>query len=100
MTIHLPEDLEQFVAQKVANGRFASADEAITEAVRLLRQAEAQVAAPAAALAGEETAGEPVWQRVLDLMKDVPDEVFDQIPADASAQLDHYLYGTPKRPPA
>lgn len=40
MTTHLPSDLEQFVKAKVKSGRFASSDEAITEAVRLLRQRE------------------------------------------------------------
>ena len=38
MTIHLPEDLERFLRSEVQGGRFASEDEAITEAVRLLRQ--------------------------------------------------------------
>jgi putative addiction module CopG family antidote len=38
MTIHLPEDLESYVLGEVQKGRFASPDEAITEAVRLLRQ--------------------------------------------------------------
>src|ERR1700730_12539613 len=38
MTIHLPEDLECYVHSQVQSGRFASEDEAITEAVRLLRQ--------------------------------------------------------------
>jgi putative addiction module CopG family antidote len=37
---HLPADLEQFVKAKVQSGRFTSSDEAITEAVRLLRQRE------------------------------------------------------------
>ena len=40
MNTHLPADLEQFVKAKVQSGRFASSDEAITEAVRLLRQRE------------------------------------------------------------
>jgi antitoxin ParD1/3/4 len=40
MNTHLPEDLERFVHAKVKSGRFASSDEAITEAVRLLRQRE------------------------------------------------------------
>jgi hypothetical protein len=31
-------------------------------------------------------------------MQAVPDEVFDRISSDRSEQLDHYLYGTPKRP--
>ena len=40
MNTHLPADLEQFVKAKVESGRFSSSDEAITEAVRLLRQRE------------------------------------------------------------
>jgi Arc/MetJ-type ribon-helix-helix transcriptional regulator len=38
MTIHLPEDLESYVQGEVRKGGFASFDEAIAEAVRLLRQ--------------------------------------------------------------
>ncbi len=40
MNTHLPADLEQFVRAKVRSGRFTSSDEAITAAVRLLRQRE------------------------------------------------------------
>jgi antitoxin ParD1/3/4 len=40
INMHLPADLEQFVKSKVKSGRFSSPDEAITEAVRLLRQHE------------------------------------------------------------
>ena len=40
MNTHLPEDLERYVQAKVRSGRFGSSDEAITEAVRLLRQRE------------------------------------------------------------
>ena len=40
MNTHLPADLEQFVQAKVQSGRFTSSDEAITAAVRLLRQQE------------------------------------------------------------
>jgi antitoxin ParD1/3/4 len=40
MNTHLPAELEQFVKAKVLSGRFSSSDEAITEAVRLLRQRE------------------------------------------------------------
>jgi Arc/MetJ-type ribon-helix-helix transcriptional regulator len=38
MTVHLPEDLERFVRNEVACGHFASEDDAISEAVRLLWQ--------------------------------------------------------------
>jgi putative addiction module CopG family antidote len=92
MTIHLPEDLQRFVQSQVDSGRFASEDEAVAEAVRQVKRWEQEqavhVPAPEAL---------PAWQRVLENMKDVPDAVFDQIPADSSEQLDHYLYGTPKR---
>ena len=40
MNSHLPKDLEQFVQAKVRSGRFTSSDEAIAEAVQLLRQRE------------------------------------------------------------
>jgi putative addiction module CopG family antidote len=40
MNTHLPADLEAFVLAKVRSGRFTSSDEAITAAVRLLRQQE------------------------------------------------------------
>jgi putative addiction module CopG family antidote len=94
MTIHLPEDLERFVQAKVQSGRFASEEAAIAEAVRLLRQAEegnGKEAEPRAT-------AEPTWRRVLKTMEDVPDSVFEGIPADSSEQLDHYVYGSPRRP--
>lgn len=40
MNSNLPADLEQFVHAKVRSGRFSSSDEAMTAAVRLLRQQE------------------------------------------------------------
>jgi len=38
MTIHLPPDLESYIRDQVKIGLFASHDEAIAEAVRLLRR--------------------------------------------------------------
>jgi hypothetical protein len=35
-----------------------------------------------------------IWQEI---SKDVPQEEFDKIPTDASVNLDHYLYGVPKK---
>lgn len=54
MTIHLPEDLERYVQSQVHLGRFASADEAISEAVRLLRQRLQEHGTTAAPLTEEE----------------------------------------------
>ena len=37
------------------------------------------------------------WQIWQEHLKDIPDEEFDKIPTDASQNLDHYLYGAPKK---
>lgn len=41
--------------------------------------------------------GRPIWEVIADNMKDVPDEDLDRLPRDSAAQVDHYLYGHPKR---
>ncbi len=91
MRIHLPEELQLYVQTTVQSGRFASEEEAVTEAVRMLRQSEE--VKRQSAVAGPE----PAWRKVVELMKEVPDAVFDRIPADSSEQLDHYIYGSPRR---
>jgi hypothetical protein len=37
------------------------------------------------------------WQRFLEASRRIPDEELDQLPPDLAAQVDHYIYGTPKR---
>jgi len=39
----------------------------------------------------------PIWEVITDIMNDVPDEVFDRLPKDGASQVDHYIYGLPKR---
>jgi hypothetical protein len=39
----------------------------------------------------------PIWEVITEIMKDVPDEVFDRLPKDGASQVDHYIYGLPKR---
>ena len=38
----------------------------------------------------------PVWERIVALTADAPPEELAKIPTDGAAQIDHYLYGTPK----
>jgi antitoxin component of MazEF toxin-antitoxin module len=40
----------------------------------------------------------PIWEEVLDLVKDVPPEEFDKLPPGGAAGIDDYLYGHPKLP--
>jgi hypothetical protein len=35
----------------------------------------------------------PVWESVIELGESLPPEVWDGVPKDLSANLDHYLYG-------
>jgi antitoxin component of MazEF toxin-antitoxin module len=41
---------------------------------------------------------QPIWEEILDLVKDIPPEELDKLPTDGASQHDHYIYGTPKRP--
>ena len=38
-----------------------------------------------------------LWDAIQDIVKDVPDEVWERLPTDGSEQHDHYLYGSPKK---
>lgn len=40
----------------------------------------------------------PVWERIAARAAEIPAEELDKLPADGAAQIDHYLYGHPKRP--
>jgi hypothetical protein len=46
---------------------------------------------------GDEPSGKTAWEIVGAAFKDVPDEEWEKLPKDGAAELDHYVYGTPKR---
>jgi hypothetical protein len=56
---------------------------------------------------GEESAHEEpasrsqrrIWEVIAENMKDVPPEDFAALPKDGLDQIDHYVYGVPKRTP-
>lgn len=97
MNVQVPERWGPFIESQVRSGRYRTEDEVLDEALSLLLQRD-QVEVEADQPVPQPTEPVPVWKRVLENMQAVPDEVFDRIPADSSEQLDHYLYGTPKRP--
>ncbi len=39
----------------------------------------------------------PIWEVMLERVKDVPPEEFAKLPQDGASEHDHYLYGHPKR---
>jgi len=40
----------------------------------------------------------PIWERLAARAAEIPPEELDKVPPDGAAQIDHYLYGHPKRP--
>jgi Arc/MetJ-type ribon-helix-helix transcriptional regulator len=80
MTINLPDDLERFLRAEVHRGHFASEEDAIAEAVRLLRRQLGQ-AAPATPAPGR-LAAAMAPDPVLGAMRDAADEL-DDIVAEA-----------------
>jgi Arc/MetJ-type ribon-helix-helix transcriptional regulator len=95
MTINLPKDLESSVRAEVLSGHFATEDDMVAEAVRtyLRQRNQGQSAVGKAA-----TAQKPIWEVIEEENRSIPPEVWDALPTDLSAQHDHYIYGTPKRP--
>jgi Arc/MetJ-type ribon-helix-helix transcriptional regulator len=106
MTIHLPPDIESSIQAAVHNGHFASVDDAMAEAAclllqRLKQEQTRQNAAPASAPTDRPAASpnrKPLWERAAELRKSIPEEEWAKLPADGAEQLDHYIYGSPKRP--
>ena len=38
-----------------------------------------------------------IWDKVKDRMEAIPPEAWDEVPKDGAANVDHYLYGAPKK---
>ncbi len=101
MTIHLPENLENSIRAAVQGGRYASLDEAMADAASLLLQRlkEEQAQQPPATQAEPAPTHQPIWEEFAEIAATVPNEEWAKLPADGAEQHDHYIYGTPKRPP-
>jgi hypothetical protein len=42
-------------------------------------------------------ARKPIWEQFIEASLEIPNEELDRLPTDLAAQIDHYIYGTPKR---
>lgn len=90
----LPADLEEFVPQELAEGKYRSEAELTADALRFLREHhKTHEGYP------ENGASHaPIWEVFQETLKDIPEEELKQLPPDAAEQHDHYIYGTPKKP--
>jgi hypothetical protein len=42
----------------------------------------------------------PIWEEFEDIAATIPTEEWRKMPVDGAEQHDHYIYGSPKRPPS
>ena len=40
----------------------------------------------------------PIWEIIAERARSIPAEELDRLPHDMSLQVDHYVYGVPKKP--
>jgi hypothetical protein len=92
MTITLPlQPQEEARLIAIAQAKGLSTDALVREALdKILSDTPERLAEPS----GE---SRPIWEVLLDNMKDVPPEEFAKLPKDGASEHDHYLYGHPKR---
>jgi hypothetical protein len=91
MTITLPlQPQEEARLIAIAQAKGLSTDALVREALdKILFDTPERLAEPS----GE---SRPIWEVMLDNMKDVPPEEFAKLPKDGASEHDHYLYGHPK----
>jgi Arc/MetJ-type ribon-helix-helix transcriptional regulator len=81
MTIHLPQDVENSINAQVLSGQFASLDDAMTQAARLLLREMSRRSVPATSPA-DAAASDATPDPILGLMRDDTD-LMDEIVAEA-----------------
>lgn len=104
MTIHVSQDVESSINAAVQSGRYASADEMIAELVReeaqRTRQPPSRGADAPLAGQGTDPVRKPIWEVAAEIRESIPAEEWAKLPPDGARQIDHYIYGSPKRPSA
>lgn len=115
----LPPDLARFAEAEIAAGHFTSVEDVLRAGKEALERQQrprhkARLAEDDAALDEDERCGidegdspagiraepatpPPFWATFMEEFDALPDEVFERLPKDGASQVDHYLYGAPKR---
>jgi Arc/MetJ-type ribon-helix-helix transcriptional regulator len=96
MHIDISEETGRVVDEELRQGHFRSVDELIQSGLKAWKERHLPpTLVPEEPIAERET--RPIWEVITERVKGIPDEVFDRMPQNALAQIDHYIYGTPKR---
>ena len=96
MTITLPlEPQEEARLRAAAEAKGLAPEVIVREALnRVLAEQPETIPEMEAGTKGD---ARPIWEVIADNMKDVPPEDFARLPKDGASEVDHYLYGHPKR---
>jgi Arc/MetJ-type ribon-helix-helix transcriptional regulator len=95
MTITNP-DVARLIAEQLNTGRYTSADEVLLAGLKLLQEREYSKAENGVHAAPTDDSDD-LAAIFAAIAKDVPDSEWEKFPADFSQNIDHYLYGAPKR---
>ncbi len=99
MNVQISDNWQRFIQGALESGRYSSADEVLDEALRLLEARDLARAEPPDGDRSEVASPhKPIWEVFQEISSSIPEEEWDKLPTDSSEQLDHYVYGTPKRP--
>jgi Arc/MetJ-type ribon-helix-helix transcriptional regulator len=96
--VELPEQTAEEIEGYVRAGRFASAAEAVRTAVLdFVRRRRREISERPSAETRKPQEHRPIEEVLAEIAAQVPDKEWERLPADLSDNLDHYLYGAPKR---
>ena len=95
MTITNP-DVARLIEEQLNTGRYTSADEVLLAGLKLLQQRENDKSENGTRATPTDESDD-LAVIFAEIAKDVPDSEWEKFPADFSQNIDHYLYGTPKR---
>jgi hypothetical protein len=80
-------DVEALIQHRLDTGSFKDAEDLIFQALQSVEPAMDEPLKDA----------RPLLSRIRDIWRDMPDEVRAKLPEDGASQIDHYVYGLPKR---
>ena len=84
MTVRLSPEHERALEELLASGRFGSMEEAVAQALTDF-------------LSAPSMTKKPIWERIQEIRDSIDPHAFDSLPEDGASEVDHYIYGTPKR---
>lgn len=95
MTIHLPDDLRQFIRAEIDASRYATESEILVDAISRLKLSRER---------GFDTGDTPpvndrgpIWEVAREISRSIAPADIEKLPVDGAMQHDHYVHGLLKR---